>query len=127
MVLIGLYLVIWPTAFTRTGLSGFASIAPVGVWVGASLFLGAARVGALVLNGHQPRVSAPIRCFVAVTGVGLFSSVGAGYAMATNEHGPPLGMVLALVLMAGDIFNAARSAVDTYNAIRSGSWIGSQH
>jgi hypothetical protein len=127
MVLIGLYLVIWPTAFTRSGLSGFASIAPVGVWVAASLFLGVARVGALVLNGHQPTVSAPIRCFVAVTGVGLFSSVPGGYAMATSEHGPPLGMVLALVLMAGDIFNAARAATDTYNAIRSGSWIGPQY
>lgn len=127
MVLIGLYLVIWPTAFSRTGLSGFASIAPIGVWIGASLFLGAARAGALVLNGHKPEVSAPIRCVVAVMGVGLFSSIAAGYAMATNEHGPPLGMLLALVLMAGDIFNSARAGMDSYNAIRSRSWIGSLH
>lgn len=127
MLLIGLYLVIWPTAFSRAGLSGFSAIAPVGVWVGASLCLGACRVGALVLNGHKPEVSAPIRCFVAVMGVGLFSSIAAGYAMATNEHGPPLGTIMALVLMAGDIFNSARAGMDSYNAIRSRSWIGSPH
>ena len=96
MILIGLYLVIWPTAFDRAGLSGFAAIAPVGVWVGASLILGAARVGALVLNGHKPEVSAPIRCFVAGMGVGLFSSIAAGYAMASNEHGPPMAMIFAI-------------------------------
>lgn len=127
MILIGLYLVIWPTAFERAGLSGFAAIAPVGVWVGASLVLGAARVGALVLNGHKPEVSAPIRCFVAVLGVGLFSSIAAGYSLAANEHGPPMAMVLALVLMAGDIFNTIRSAMDSTHAIRSRPWIGSPH
>ena len=127
MILIGLYLVIWPTAFERAGLSGFAAIAPVGVWVGASLMLGAARVGALVLNGHKPEVSAPIRCFVAVLGVGLFSSIAAGYSLAANEHGPPMAMVLALVLMAGDIFNTIRSAMDSTHAIRSRPWIGSPH
>lgn len=127
MILIGLYLVIWPTAFERAGLSGFAAIAPVGVWVGASLVLGAARVGALVLNGHKPEVSAPIRCLVAVMGVGLFSSIAAGYALATNEHGPPMAMVLALVLMVGDLFNTIRSAMDSTNAIRSRPWIGSPH
>lgn len=127
MIGIGLYLVIWPTAFDRAGLSGFAAIAPVGVWVGASLVLGAARVGALVLNGHKPEVSAPIRCFVAMLGVGLFSSIAAGYSLAANEHGPPMAMVLALVLMAGDIFNTIRSAMDSTNAIRSQPWIGSPH
>jgi hypothetical protein len=127
MIAIGLYLVIWPTAFERAGLAGFASIAPVGVWVGASLVLGAARVGALVLNGHQPTVSAPIRCVVAICGVGLFSSIAAGYSLATNEHGPPLATVLALTLMAGDIFNTIRSAMDSTNAIRSRPWIGSLH
>ena len=127
MILIGLYLVIWPTAFDRAGLSGFAAIAPLGVWVGASLILGAARVGALVLNGHKPEVSAPIRCFVAGMGVGLFSSIAAGYAMATNEHGPPMAMIFAIVLMAGDLFNTIRSAMDSTNAIRSRSWIGSPH
>lgn len=127
MIGIGLYLVIWPTAFDRAGLSGFAAIAPVGVWVGASLVLGAARVGALVLNGHKPEVSAPIRCFVAVLGVGLFSSIAAGYSLAANEHGPPMAMVLALVLMAGDIFNTIRSAMDSTHAIRSRPWIGSPH
>jgi hypothetical protein len=127
MIGIGLYLVIWPTAFDRAGLSGFAAIAPVGVWVGASLVLGAARVGALVLNGHKPEVSAPIRCLVAVMGVGLFSSIAAGYSLAANEHGPPMAMVLALVFMAGDIFNTIRSAMDSTNAIRSQPWIGSPH
>ncbi len=127
MIMIGLYLVVWPTAFERAGLSGFASIAPLGTWVGASLILGAARVGALVLNGHRPTVSAPIRCAVAVAGVGLFSSIAAGFAMATNEHGPPLGIILALALMIGDLFNSARAGVDTYNAVRSGSWIGFGH
>lgn len=127
MILIGLYLVIWPTAFSRSGLAGFSAIAPVGVWVGASLVLGASRVGALVLNGHKPEVSAPIRCFVAMMGVGLFSSIAAGFALATNEHGPPLGMILALVLMAGDIFSSARAGMDSYNAIRSRPWIGSPH
>lgn len=127
MILIGLYLVIWPTAFERAGLSGFAAIAPVGVWVAASLILGTARVGALVLNGHKPEVSAPIRCTVAVMGVGLFSSIAAGYSLATNHHGPPMAMVLALVLMAGDIFNTIRSAMDSTNAIRSRTWIGSPH
>ena len=125
MILIGLYLVVWPTAFSRAGLSGFAAIAPVGVWVGASLVLGAGRVGALWLNGHRPTVSAPIRCIVAILGVGLFSSISAGFAMATNENGPPMGIVLALVLMIGDIFNSARAGMDSYNAIRSRSWIGS--
>lgn len=127
MVLIGLYLVIWPAAFDRAGLAGFAAIAPVGIWVGASLILGAARVGALVLNGHRPGVSAPIRCGVAVMGVGLFSSIAAGYSMATTAAGPPLAMIFALVLMAGDMFNAARAGMDSYNAIRSGSWTGSLH
>ena len=127
MILIGLYLVIWPTAFERAGLSGFAAIAPVGVWVGASLILGAARVGALVLNGHKPEVSAPIRCLVAMMGVGLFSSIAAGYALATNEHGPPMAMLLALVLMIGDLFNTIRSAMDSTHAIRSRPWIGSPH
>ncbi|UYN98343.1 MAG: hypothetical protein KIT02_10230 [Devosia sp.] len=127
MVLIGLYLVIWPTAFQRAGLSGFSAIAPVGVWVGASLVLGAARIGALVLNGHQPAISAPIRCVVAVMGVGLFSSIAAGYAMATNQHGPPMAMLLALVLMAGDVFNAGRAGADTYQAIRSRPWTGFSH
>ena len=127
MILIGLYLVIWPTAFARAGLSGFAAIAPVGIWVGASLILGAARVGALVLNGHKPEVSAPIRCFVAMMGVGLFSSIAAGYALATTENGPPMAMVFALVLMMGDLFNTIRSAMDSTHAIRSRSWIGSPH
>lgn len=127
MVGIGLYLVIWPTAFDRAGLSGFKAIAPVGVWVGASLILGAARVGALVLNGHRPSISAPIRCFVAMMGVALFSSIAAGYAMATTLHGPPLAMIFALVLMAGDIFNTIRSAMDSTHAIRSRTWIGSLH
>lgn len=127
MILIGLYLVIWPTAFERVGLSGFSAIAPVGVWVGASLVLGAARVGALFLNGHKPEVSAPIRCFVACMGVALFSSIAAGYAMATNEHGPPMAMIFAIVLMAGDLFNTIRSAMDSTNAIRSRTWIGSPH
>jgi hypothetical protein len=127
MIMIGLYLVIWPTAFERAGLSGFAAIAPVGVWVGASLVLGAARVGALVLNGHKPEVSAPIRCIVAVAGVALFSSIAAGYAMATNEHGPPMAMIFAIVLMAGDLFNTIRSAMDSTHAIRSRTWIGSPH
>ena len=127
MILIGLYLVIWPTAFERAGLSGFAAIAPAGVWVGTSLVLGAARVGALVLNGHRPEVSAPIRCLVAIMGVGLFSSIAAGYALATTANGPPLAMVFALVLMAGDMFNAARAGMDAYQAIRSGTWIGSLH
>lgn len=126
MIMIGLYLVIWPTAFERVGLSGFAAIAPVGVWVGASLILGAARVGALVLNGHRPTVSAPIRCGVAILGIGLFSSIAAGYAMATTSQGPPLAMIFALVLMAGDVFNSARAGMDSYHAIiRNGSWIGS--
>jgi hypothetical protein len=127
MIMIGLYLVIWPTAFERVGLSGFSAIAPVGVWVGASLVLGAARVGALVLNGHKPEVSAPIRCFVAVAGVALFSSIAAGYAMASNEHGPPMAMIFAIVLMAGDLFNTIRSAMDSTYAIRSRPWIGSPH
>lgn len=127
MILIGLYLVIWPTAFERAGLAGFAAIAPVGTWVGASLILGAARVGALVLNGHKPEVSAPIRCFVAVMGVGLFSSIAAGYAMATTDKGPPMAMIFALVLMGGDIFNTIRSAMDSTHAIRSRTWIGSPH
>lgn len=127
MIGIGLYLVIWPTAFARYGLSGFASIAPVGVWVGASLILGAARVGALFLNGHKAEVSAPIRCFVAMMGVGLFSSIAAGYAMATNEHGPPLAMIFALVFTASDLFNSARAGMDTYHAIRSRPWIGLPH
>ncbi len=127
MILIGLYLVIWPLAFERAGLAGFAAIAPVGVWVGASLILGAARVGALVLNGHQPSVSAPIRCVVAIMGTGLFASIAAGYAMATTDKGPPMAMILALVLMAGDIFNSARAGMDSYHAIRSGTWIGSLH
>ena len=127
MIMIGLYLVIWPTAFERYGLSGFAAIAPVGVWVGASLVLGAARVGALVLNGHKPEVSAPIRCIVAVAGVALFSSIAAGYAMASNEHGPPMAMIFAIVLMAGDLFNTIRSAMDSTHAIRSRTWIGSPH
>lgn len=127
MIMIGLYLVVWPHAFERAGLSGFAAIAPVGVWVAASLILGAARVGALVLNGHKPEVSAPIRCFVAVMGVGLFSSIAAGYSMATTAHGPPMAMVFALVLMAGDIFNTIRSAMDSTHAIRSRTWIGSPH
>jgi hypothetical protein len=127
MIMIGLYLVIWPTAFERAGLAGFAAIAPVGVWVGASMILGAARVGALVLNGHKPEVSAPIRCFVAMMGVALFSSIAAGYAMATNQHGPPMAMIFALVLMAGDIFNTIRSAMDSTHAIRSRTWIGSPH
>lgn len=124
MILIGLYLVVWPTAFARSGLSGFAAIAPVGVWVGASLILGAARVGALVLNGHRPTVSAPIRCLVAMMGVGLFSSIAAGFALATTEHGPLLGLIFAMVLMFGDMFNAARAALDTYHAIRSRLWTG---
>lgn len=124
MIAIGLYLVIWPTAFARAGLSGFAAIAPVGTWVAASLILGAARVGALVLNGHKPEVSAPIRCFVAMMGVGLFSSIAAGYAMATNAHGPPMALLFALVFMAGDLFNSARAGMDTYNAIRSRPWTG---
>ncbi|MGH8815239.1 MAG: hypothetical protein ACREX5_01515 [Achromobacter pestifer] len=102
MIGIGLFLVIWPTAFERAGLAGFEAIAPVGVWVGVSLILGAARVLALVINGHRPHVSAPIRCLVAVMGMGLFSSIAAGYALATNEHGPPMAMVLALVLTLGD-------------------------
>jgi hypothetical protein len=127
MILIGLYLVIWPTAFARAGLAGFAAIAPVGIWVGASLILGAARVGALVLNGHKPEISAPIRCFVAMMGVALFSSIAAGYAMASNAHGPPMAMIFALVLMAGDIFNTIRSAMDSTHAIRSRTWIGSPH
>jgi hypothetical protein len=127
MIMIGLYLVIWPTAFERAGLAGFAAIAPVGVWVGASLVLGAARVGALVLNGHKPEISAPIRCFVAMMGVALFSSIAAGYAMASNAHGPPMAMIFALVLMAGDIFNTIRSAMDSTHAIRSRTWIGSPH
>lgn len=127
MILIGLYLVIWPLAFERAGLAGFAAIAPVGTWVGASLILGAARVGALVLNGHRPTVSAPIRCAVAIMGVGLFSSIAAGYSMATTAQGPPLAMIFALVLMAGDMFNAARAGMDSYQAIRSGTWIGSLH
>jgi hypothetical protein len=127
MILIGLYLVIWPTAFERAGLAGFAAIAPVGIWVAASLILGASRAGALVLNGHKPEVSAPIRCGVAVMGVGLFSSIAAGFAMATNAHGPPMGMIFALVLMAGDLFNSARAGMDTYHAIRSRLWIGSPH
>lgn len=125
MILIGLYLVIWPTAFERAGLSGFAAIAPAGIWVGTSLGLGAARVGALVLNGHRPEVSAPIRCLVAIMGVGLFSSIAAGYALATTSNGPPLAMIFALVLMAGDMFNAARAGMDSYHAIRSGLWTGS--
>ncbi len=124
MILIGLYLVIWPSAFSRAGLSGFAAISPVGNWVAASLILGAARIGALVLNGHRPTISAPVRCVVAVLGVGLFSSIAAGYAMATNEHGPPMAILLALPLMVGDIFNSARAGMDTYNAVRSRKWIG---
>lgn len=127
MILIGLFLVVWPNAFERAGLAGFAAIAPVGIWVAASLILGSARVGALVLNGHKPEVSAPIRCFVAMMGVGLFSSIAAGYSLAANEHGPPLGMVFALVLMAGDIFNTIRSAMDSTHAIRSRTWTGSPH
>ena len=127
MVGIGLYLVIWPDAFSRAGLAGFSAIAPVGIWVGASLILGAARVGALVLNGHKPEVSAPIRCFVAMMGVGLFSSIAAGYSMATNEHGPPMAMLFALTFMASDLFNSARAGMDTYQAIRSRAWIGSLH
>jgi hypothetical protein len=127
MILIGLYLVIWPTAFERAGLSGFSVIAPVGWWVAASLILGASRIGALWLNGHKPEVSAPIRCVVAIAGVGLFSSIAAGYAMATNQYGPPMAMILALVLMAGDLFNSARAGMDTYLAIRSRLWIGSPH
>jgi len=126
MILLGLYLVIWPAAFERAGLSGFAAIAPVGIWVGASLILGAARVGALVLNGHRPSISAPLRCLVAILGIGLFSSIAAGYAMATTPQGPPMAMIFALVLMTGDIFNSARAGMDSYHAIRrSGTWIGS--
>lgn len=130
MVLIGLYLVIWPSAFQRAGLSGFQSIAPVGVWVTASLLLGTARVAALVVNGHKPELSAPVRCIVAALGVGLFSSISAGYSMSTNEYGPPLATVLAFVLMVGELFNTTRSAQDVFEAYRSRSlkhWNGSQH
>jgi hypothetical protein len=125
MVLLGLYLVIWPGAFNRYGLSGFEAIAPVGVWVAACLVLGASRIGALVLNGHQPEVSAPIRCIVAGCGVALFSSIAAGYSLATNEHGPPMAMILAIAMLLGELFNTARSALDTYNALRSKrEWTG---
>lgn len=129
MVLVGLYLVIWPASFQRAGLSGFAAIAPASVWVGASLVLGAARIGALVLNGHKPVVSAPIRCLVAIMGVGLFSSIAAGYSMAQlNPQGPPLAVLFALVFMVGDVFNAARSGLDSYTAYRSTrQWTGFSH
>jgi hypothetical protein len=125
MVIVGLYLVIWPTAFERAGLAGFATIAPVGSWVAASLCLGALRVGALVVNGHKPTLSAPVRCFVAILGAGLFGSVAAGYSLATNQHGPPLAMFFALAFTLSDIFNAARSGLDTYQAFGSArQWNG---
>ncbi|HEV7293126.1 MAG TPA: hypothetical protein VGN79_12475 [Devosia sp.] len=125
-ILIGLYFVAFPTAFERAGLSGFESIASVGMWVAAGLLLGAARIGALVLNGHQPTISAPVRCLVAICGIGLFGSIAAGYSLSWNQHGPPLGMVLALGFTAADIFNTARSALDVLKAFRRArSWNGS--
>jgi hypothetical protein len=125
---IGLYLVSFPLAFARAGLEGFSSIAPVGIWVAASLILGAARIGALVLNGHKPTLSAPVRCVVAICGIALFSSIAAGYAMAWNELGPPLGIVFALAFTAADIFNTGRSALDVLKAFGSGRpWTGFSH
>lgn len=123
MIGIGLYLVVWPGAFTRAGLSGFAAIAPVGTWIAASLILGALRIFALVLNGHMPHVSAPIRMVGAILGVGLFASVAAGYALAQTENGPPLGVIFALAFVAGDLFSSARTAWETHDATRR-LWTG---
>lgn len=125
MVLVGLYLVVWPAAFERAGLTGFAAIAPAAVWVGASLVIGAARVAALVLNGHRAEVSAPIRCAGAILGVGFFASIAAGYAMANLSGGPPMATIFAIVLASGDLFSAARSGRDTFTAARSARhWTG---
>lgn len=118
MVLVGLYLIAWPAAFGRAGLTGFASIAPLQVWIAASLCLGAARIGALILNGHRAEISAPVRCVGSILGVSFYSSIAAGYSLAELPGGPPMATVLALTLMAGDLFSAVRSGGDTYTALR---------
>lgn len=128
MIALGLYLLVWPYAFLRAGLSGFAMLAPQYVWTLACVAIGLLRIGALILNGHRPQISAPVRCVGAILGVGLFASVAVAYALATDQYAPPMAALFAVMFTLADLYSAARSGFDSTHALAGDKkWIGSSH
>lgn len=116
----GFWMLIWPSVFDRIGLSGFADLMHPALWMTAAIGIGVARIAALLLNGHWPLLSAPIRMTGAVAGSSFFAAVAAGFAMRSDLDSPAIGIVVFLILAVADLYSATRAAIDTAHAQAGG-------
>lgn len=134
MIGLGLYFMLYPGAFYRIGMVGFADIThslnlPVETWMWASILLGMVRIGALILNGRKSEVSAPLRFTGAALGAALFAGVSTALIISMSENGAAVAIPLTIVLSIAEIYSAIRAINDTNRAMARGTrWIGSpQH
>lgn len=110
---LGLWMLAWPVVFERIGLAGFAELMHPILWQVAAIGIGAARIAALVLNGHRPRWSAPVRMAGALAGACFFAALATGFAMRSSFEDPSIGILTFLILALADLYSAARAAMDT--------------
>ena len=129
MVALGLYFMLWPSAFFRLGMGGFADISsaigmPVQIWMWACIAFGFLRIGALILNGHRPQTSAPIRLVGSMLGAALFAGVSTALIMSIGEFAASVGLPFAIVFALAEIYNACRAGADTDRALAGGGGHG---
>lgn len=110
---IGVVMLFGKDMFNRSGMSGFTQLMPALYWSTITVLIGGSRVAALLVNGHRPKLSSPLRALGAVLGVSIF----AAFSAATSLEGGLLGPTVFIVLMFGDMYSSVRAGRDALDSV----------
>lgn len=110
---IGVVMLVSSDMFNKTGMEGFTKIMPAFCWSILAIVIGGSRVVALVINGHRPRLSSPLRAAGALLGVAMF----AAFSTAMLLESVTLGTTVFTVLMFGDFYSSIRAGRDALDSL----------
>lgn len=113
ILIIGVVMLTGSDMFNRSGMEGFTKIMPAFCWSILAIAIGGSRVAALLINGHNPRVSSPLRAVGALLGVAMF----AAFSTAMLMESVTLGTTVFTVLMFGDFYSSIRAGRDAIDSM----------
>ncbi len=109
---LGWTMLLLPGSFDRPGLQNFVDLMPPISWAFSGLVLGCMHIAGLVLNGHQPKISIPLRLISAALGASFFGLFVGRFAETTTSGSVAFGVITYSALVLAQIYNTFRIAED---------------
>lgn len=109
---LGISMLMFPASFERPGQETFEAFMPPVVWSLLGVGLGGLRLCALLINGHDRKVSIPTRLVGAIMGAGFFGLFVGRFAESSTSNAIAFGVITYSALMIADLYNTMRVTAD---------------